>query len=255
MWSRVSIKTYAKDFLRKHYWKAFLVCLIVAIVGNTGITANSQVERYRDYNQDYIVNEENHDIALRVKNSSFNFWAKHIIGESIFYVARDIFITIVIVLVILYITIGLVLNVGKSRFFLKGFEGDVCIKYLFSTFNLKEYFSILKTMFVSVLYILLWSLLLIVPGIVKSYEYRMVPYILAEDPNLSTSEALKRSSIMTDGHKWDIFVLDWSFIGWDILGMILFGIGGIFVTPYKEATSARLYNILDGKDLDNSIEI
>jgi uncharacterized membrane protein len=76
----------------------------------------------------------------------------------------------------------------------------------------------------------------------------MVPYILTEDANISITEAIGRSREMTEGHKWDIFVLDLSFIGWGLLGLLFFGIGGIFVQPYIEATFARLYVVLSGND-------
>lgn len=97
--------------------------------------------------------------------------------------------------------------------------------------------------------IFLWSLLLVIPGIVKLIEYSFVPYILAEDPNINTREALRISKQITYGHKWDIFVLRLSFLGCDFLGAVLFGIGGIFVRPYKEATYASLYYKLSNRDL------
>ena len=83
----------------------------------------------------------------------------------------------------------------------------------------------------------------------------MVPYIISENPNLSPSEAISMSRSMTHGHKMNIFILDISFFLWDLLGIIFFGIGGIFVNPYKEATSARLYNILSGNDVDGDMII
>ena len=95
-------------------------------------------------------------------------------------------------------------------------------------------------MFLKDLYIFLWSLLFIIPGIVKSYEYRFIPYILAENPNISVDEAFKLSKSMTDNQKGDIFILDLSFFGWYLLGMLTI-IGTVFVTPYHEATNAQLY--------------
>ena len=80
------------------------------------------------------------------------------------------------------------------------------------------------------------------PGIVKSYEYRMVPYILAENPGMNRSEAFAISKQMMNGQKWDVFVLDLSFIGWHLLSGITLGIVGIFwVNPYVQATNAELY--------------
>lgn len=84
------------------------------------------------------------------------------------------------------------------------------------------------------------------------YEYSMVPYILSEESNLPPNEVIRKSREMTKGHKMDMFILDLSFFGWYLLGVLFFGIGGIFVNPYKEATIARLYNILsDNSEIDD----
>ena len=90
-------------------------------------------------------------------------------------------------------------------------------------------------------FIYLWTLLLIVPGIVKSYAYRMAPYILAENPNMTAREALRESIRITQGHKGELFVLDLSFILWVMLGSITLGIAYIYVIPYIQATQANAY--------------
>lgn len=96
-------------------------------------------------------------------------------------------------------------------------------------------------MFMMNLFIFLWSLLLVVPGIIKSYQYRMVPYIMAENPQMNYRDALALSSRMTEGHKLELFILELSFVGWIILGSLLCGIGVIFVQPYINATFAEVY--------------
>lgn len=101
-------------------------------------------------------------------------------------------------------------------------------------------------MFLLDLYLFLWFLLFIIPGIIKSYEYKFVPYILAEDPEISLSEAIRISSKLTDGEKGDMLILDLSFIGWHLLGGLLFGIGSIFVNPYQRATFVKLFEHLRG---------
>ena len=97
--------------------------------------------------------------------------------------------------------------------------------------------------------IFLWSLLFVIPGVIKSYEYSMVPYILAENPQMPTDRAFELSKLMTRGEKWKIFVLDLSFLGWKILGVLCCGIGGIFLAPYIEATYAELYQVMREKAL------
>ena len=103
------------------------------------------------------------------------------------------------------------------------------------------------------LYIFLWALLFIIPGIVKSYEYYMVPYILAENPNISSARAFELSRIMTNGEKWNIFVLELSFMGWQILGMLACCIGTYFVLPYMDSTFAELYEAMRAKVFDMGV--
>ena len=88
---------------------------------------------------------------------------------------------------------------------------------------------------------MLWSLLFIVPGIIKSIAYSMSPYILAENPDMTAREALNESKRITAGHKGELFVLSLSFFGWILLGCITFGIAMIYVAPYMQATMTNAY--------------
>ena len=97
-------------------------------------------------------------------------------------------------------------------------------------------------MFFRDLYTFLWGLLFVIPGIIKGYSYRMVPYILTEHPDMEPEEAIRLSQQMMNGNKWAAFVLDLSFIGWELLSAATFGLLGIFyVNPYKYATDTELY--------------
>ena len=88
----------------------------------------------------------------------------------------------------------------------------------------------------------LWSLLFVIPGIIKSYSYSMAFYILADHPELTAREALAKSKEMMNGHKWDLFVLQLSFFWWYLLVGVTFGIASIYVVPYMSATTANFYN-------------
>lgn len=113
---------------------------------------------------------------------------------------------------------------------LSGFNrfGDVCIT------------GILKWLFTG-----LWSLLFVIPGIVKSYSYAMTMYIMQDHPELSGNDAITKSRQMMDGHKFDLFILDLSFIGWYLLGSLTFGILIIFyVEPYRQVTRTNFYEQL-----------
>lgn len=248
MWTRSDIKNYAKNFLHKHYWKAFLVCLIATLLsGGSGSNSSNDNNYNNEYNNEHIMMDEFDDVMGFDTNSALDFVADKV-RSPLFLIGGGVLLIVVVGSIILLITVGFAIEVGRSRFFLEGFNGDVSIRKLFSTFNSKEYLPIVKTQFLRGLYNLLWTLLLIVPGIIKSYEYKFVPYILSENPTLSSKEVILRSREITDGHKMDMFVLDLSFLGWYILGALLFGVGVFFVNPYIEATYARLYDVLSLKD-------
>ena len=93
---------------------------------------------------------------------------------------------------------------------------------------------------------MLWSLLFVIPGIVKACSYAMTFYIKAENPNLTATEAITESRKMMDGHKLDYFFLQLSFIGWYIVGAICLGIGVLWVNTYREASNAIFYEHIKG---------
>lgn len=94
------------------------------------------------------------------------------------------------------------------------------------------------------LYIFLWSLLFIIPGIVKTYAYAMTPFIMAENPEMTANEAITASREMMDGHKLELFWLDLTFIGWSIMTVFTLGIGTLFLNPYMNASYAAFYKKL-----------
>lgn len=115
---------------------------------------------------------------------------------------------------------------------------------IFSGFNLFGKAFVLNLL--TGIYIFLWSLLFIIPGIIKQYEYSMSFYILADHPEMTASEAIRESRRIMNGHKMDYFVLILSFIGWNLLSAFTFGIAGIYVIPYMQATCANFYNDIKG---------
>lgn len=116
------------------------------------------------------------------------------------------------------------------------------LKDAFSGFN--DFFSAFKVYFLIALFTLLWSLLFIIPGIIKAYSYSMSLYILAENKGMSAREAITKSTELMQGHKMDLFVLELSFIGWGLLVAVTFGIAAIWVVPYMQTTYACFYKKL-----------
>ncbi len=133
------------------------------------------------------------------------------------------------------------LGVGCKRFIIKLCGDEKSFSYITSCFERSQYKNVVKVSFMKNLYIFLWTLLFIIPGIIKSYEYMMVEYILAENPHIGYKDALRLSRDMMYGHKLNAFILSLSFIGWNFLGMLAFGIGVLFVNPYVETTFIQLY--------------
>lgn len=107
--------------------------------------------------------------------------------------------------------------------------------------QLKRLWSGFSLNFMTGLLILLWSCLFMIPGIIAGYRYSMASYIMAENPEMGAMEAIRESKKLMKGKKWRLFCLDLSFIGWDFLGYITFGIGMFFVSPYENAARAVFY--------------
>jgi uncharacterized membrane protein len=219
MWTRAELKARAKTVLKGNYWKAFLISIVISFTtgggGSSGSTRNfTGFSRYSPSSSE--------------------------IAAIAFLILSAVLFALVIAIAIKALLLN-PLQVGGRRYFIQSaqyFDNRGCFRFAFDGFNWK---GITGTMLLKDVYIFLWTLLFIIPGIIKSYSYRMVPYILADNPNIGARRAIELSESMTQGHKFDIFILDLSFIGWYLLGLLCFFIGGIFVRPYEDATNAELY--------------
>lgn len=242
MWTRAELKDNAKKFFKFNYWKMVLVAFIMTMIGGGGggVSAGSS------------------------KNNSDGFGGagRADVTEIIAFVVAflAVFLVIMVIAFALDIFVFEPLKVGGQRFFVVSHYQKAELNELGFAFT-HSYMNIVKTMFLKNLYTWLWYLLLIVPGIIKSYEYRMIPYILAENPDIDTKEAFARSKEMMNGNKMDAFVLDWSFFGWWLFGIVTCGFGAIFwVTPYIYMTDAELYVALkeitygsNGQNYNNNV--
>ena len=148
---------------------------------------------------------------------------------------------------VIYFALGSFIGVGYAKFNLNLVDKkNAAFETLF------EYFSHWKTTTITrllrALYVFLWSLLFIIPGIVAGFSYAMTDYILAEDPELTADEAISQSKSIMMGNKWRFFCLQFSFIGWDILATLAFGVGHLWLTPYKQAAYAAFYREVSGTE-------
>lgn len=138
-------------------------------------------------------------------------------------------------------------RVGESRFFLENRAGRADLHNLVWGFG-PDYPNLVKAQFTTDVIIVLWTLLFLVPGMIAEYRYCMVPYLLSENPQMSGKHARELSDWMTRDQKWEIFVLDLSFLGWYLLGLLCLVVGAVFVLPYPSATRAELYLALKARD-------
>ncbi len=261
MWTRKELKERAKEALKRNYWKIVLVSLIGMLIGgglgSSGISGGGSDIRdmASDNVKEHFTEHENDDVDWEGAEAVLDDIQMDIRPQDIVAVAFTVIVVLIVTAIVLAIVLALdvlLLNpvqVGINRFMVKSLDDTARIAEVGYTFD-HNYKNGVKVMFFKDLYVVLWSLLFIVPGIYKAYQYRMVPYILGENPDMTYQEVLQRSKDMMDGQKWDAFVLDLSFILWHMLGGITCGLAEIFyVAPYVNLTDAALYSRLSRKDL------
>ena len=152
------------------------------------------------------------------------------------------------------LVLGPILIVASSGFFAAVFAGEQrtigdWFNTMFDGFGRKW-----LGVFLMELFVFLWSLLLIIPGIVKSFAYMMTPYILADCPNVQPRDAMRLSERMTKGYKMDLFVAGLSFLGWELLSVLTLGILEIlFVGPYQSLTFGGIYRELKRNAIENGV--
>lgn len=220
MWNRAELKMRGNMAFKKNYVSAVVVALLMGIF--VTVSGESSARRV----------SENSDIY---SGNLFN------VGMITGLLAGIATVVILIVLVA-KVFVGNLLKMGGYRFFILNQTAQPGIGTLLDGFRSGHYVNIVLTMFLRDLFTTLWSLLLVVPGIVKHYEYLMVPYIIAENPAMDYKEAFQISKQMMDGEKMEAFIMDLSFLGWYLLSAVTCGLLAIFyVNPYVQASFAEMY--------------
>ena len=210
METNANIKSIAKQKFKSNYWTTVGVCVVASIV----LMITVEYTAFTNALQEMMHTEPG---TISTNLSTFSF----------FYT----------------IFIGNILTVGLSSFLIKNGSraGQPEFMELFSGFK-ENYGNTLVTMGLRYLFIFLWALLFVIPGIIKALEYSMIPYLLADYPGLSRQEAFARSRQLMNGKKMQLFCLHLSFIGWYFLGAITFGIVNVLYTePYVSQAEAQFY--------------
>lgn len=223
----------AREALRGKWAIAVIVGLIASLLGGTG--SNGPEVKF--------------NIEGSGANANFEFAGQTIFSTGggldseigAFLVGSAIYIVIVaLIMAVVYFVLGSIVGVGYARFNLNLVDHqEPAFEDLFAYFSYWKTTAVAKLL--QTVYILLWSLLLVIPGIIASYSYAMTDYILAEQPELTASEAIGISKKMMSGNRWRLFCLHFSFIGWSILCAFTLGIGNLWLNPYKQAATAAFY--------------
>lgn len=278
MWKRKDLKNKAKEAVKRNYWTAIVVCFIIALFtgefgtsivgiwnGNDSMDLHYIKHNEESIKQENIPNENEYkkeieetlnDTQIKVleaieaninsatKSQKYIFKIWDAINSFNINQQKLGIILIIAAIIAISFTIFVAdpLIVGGKKYFLQASKGsNTKIEIIGEIFQKENWPNIVVTMFLRNIYTALWYLT-IIGGIIKTYEYRMIPYILAENPKINRKEAFQLSKKMMKGNKWKTFILDMSFFGWNFLSVLTFGILSIlYVNPYSSATSAQLY--------------
>ncbi|MBR4092271.1 MAG: DUF975 family protein [Oscillospiraceae bacterium] len=266
MWTNELLKNNAKACLKNYYWYAVLYCFLTYLVTSSisgvvmsvlsGITSVigtifSAVFGISSTALGAAGEEAGSDAMMVGAGIGM------VLGMIVLYAIIYILTLAVSLLANTFVTMPFNM-VGLNRYFMVSRTRKGEINDILFPIKSKQYKNIAKVSFFYNLYIILWTLLFVIPGIIKTYEYFLVPYILAENPSISKERAFEISKKTMEGEKMNTFILQLSFIGWSLLlclaTIMTFGLGALgayCLVPYMNATFVELYTCLREKALTN----
>ena len=287
MWKRSDLKRNAKSALKNNYLKCMLAGIILLFAAGSQSVGGSSTSTVQDASDAYYeslalmemaqdssyptkLTKPGQDVSSDVREELYNRTQELAQNPTLRIMRRFIMGPMQVIWdalsnilggpgSILMTLIGfLILSpicVGGRRFFIENARqknDQTNLSHMTIAFKDRNYMNVVMNLLLMDILIMLWSVLLVIPGIIKSYEYRMVPYLLAEHPEMKRRELFQKSKEMMYGQKWNAFLLDWSFFFWDYLSILTFGLAGIFfVYPYEHATNAELYLQLKKQSYQN----
>lgn len=290
MWKRKELKSKAKKVFHKNYWTAVVVCFLIALLTGefgTSIVGIGQSEDsmdpnyvirheveiqddeietlFKEENIENVLNETqikvleaieaNLNSVTKSQKYIFKIWDA-VTSFNIHQTQLGVLLCIGAIIAFAFtIFVADPLIVGGKKYFLKARKGsNTKVGVIGEVFRKEHWLNVSMIMLLRNIYNALWYLT-IVGGVIKTYEYRMIPYILAENPKIKRKEAFKLSKQMMKGNKWRTFILDISFFGWYLLSVLTFGILSIlYVNPYNVATITELYVVLRKKAIAEKYE-
>ncbi len=244
MWNRKEIKAKGKAAFQANYWRCVLVALIVVCILGSGAAANkrsadSAADQVPGYQQSSSLVKNPITELKEVLAALSSAQRNAVVGVIAAAVGGTLLVFVLIDVLLIN-----PLEVGCRRFFLVNSDRAAELNELGYGFK-SNFGNVVKTILLRDVYLFLWALLFVIPAIVKAYSYALVPYILADDPSMSPKDAITCSRTMMNGNKWKAFMLDLSFIGWDILAVVTAGLVGVFYSnPYQCAAHAEMYKAI-----------
>ena len=233
-------KTISRNALRGKWGLAVIAGLIAVLLGGIG-TSGADI----NFNFDLSGATLNLDIAGQTifsTGSSHSGFGPLVAGRA------TLLLLAALAMAAIHLLVGSVVGVGYADFNLALVDHrEAGYGQLFRYFP--YWTNAVLTKILKTLYVVLWTLLLIVPGIIAAYSYAMTDYILAEHPEMTANKAIAASKEMMRGNKWRLFCLHFSFVGWAILCAMTFGIGNLWLTPYENAANAAFYREISGTEL------
>lgn len=234
---------YAKDFRRlareslAGKWPlSILICIIATILG--GSASSSQIFTMK-FNKDNTI--------MSGQLGGFTIFDCSV-TDLVTGILASVALGMVIYGIVIFL-IGSAIEIGQVQYFIRNADhGQGQLNDL--TAYLHIFGKALGLRIIMTVFICLWSLLLVIPGIIAAYRYSMAVYLMAENPDIGIMEAIDKSKELMAGNKWRFFCLDFSFIGWGILSSLTFGIGYLFLNPYVAQSHAEFYLNLTGRIQD-----
>lgn len=284
MWERKELKNKAKKVVHKNYWSIIVVCFLIALLtGEFGTSILGIWQSDDSMDPNYIIHHEVEKAEIEMDDEVATLFSQENIKNTLNQTQMKVFKTIeanlnsvtksqkylfkiwdavtsfnihqmqlgitlcmsAILTFVFTVLIADPLIVGGKKYFLEARKkSNTKIGVIGEVFQKEHWLNVSIIMLLRNIYNALWYLT-IIGGVIKTYEYRMIPYILAENPKIERKEVFLLSKQMMQGNKWKTFILDMSFFGWHFLSVLTFGILSIlYVNPYNAATMAELYVVL-----------
>ncbi|MHB8962630.1 MAG: DUF975 family protein [Saccharofermentanales bacterium] len=263
MWTREELKSRAKLMMKGRYWTYLGVSLLPVLasyVVNIPISIIYQVLTFSTMMGSFFGGSGTGGIFNRLVDLSpegIEEFMNSFTQSDLDVMMKGLIVPYIFIITAMFLVsvfLMLPLQVGITRWYVRAREGSAIKANLcFSPFTKGSFLPTAWSMFYYQFWLNVFYFLFFVPGLIKSYSYSMIPYILADNPRIGTKRALKLSSRMTSGHKLDMFVLDVSFAGWMLLGFLACCIGVYGVIPYYLATKAELYDTLKKDAVGNGL--